>query len=258
MILELPNYSEAVWIGIIGAIATFAGAVATIIAVLITKKRKRGKIEIVEISVSDKSVEVAKTITKFPIIDVTVKNTGDKTSVITRAEFKVRKVWHLVLQFPFMMGLDISEEYDVKIDPKEKPPYTKQIKISHVLKSDEADRFSFNFGLIEPKAFESIYHISLKLIYDSRRKTEEKDIVVVLPDTSHSSPMYFFDEFNKKWTHHKAQVWGDEEIKKIADSLFNEEVAKQRDKYNRNLLREAANVGGARNYRVSELIGKID
>ena len=235
-----------------GLVAGLVTGFAAIIAAFITKARKRAKVELVDVTINDKKVSYA----KLPVVDVSVRNTGDMTAVLTQAVIEVHEVWHLELQFPTMLSLKSSETYDIKIDPQRDSPYIQRTAIAHSVKSDEADRFSLSFGLEPMLAFESVYHVTLTIIFNGKERTNSKELILVLPDMSDSDTPYFMDEFSAAWESHQATKWFDPETKKTVDSIFDESRAKKIDQKNRKALLRAAAINGIVSNRAAKLIDK--
>lgn len=253
-ITSFLDWSADAWV----ALATAATALAAIVAALITQHRTRSRVAIVDVALVDRQEVIAGVVVTLPVVDVTVKNAGGKTAVITRAEVEVAQSWHLALQFPLLQAMPPSAHYQLTIEPTRAPPYTVQTAVSHAIKPDEPDRFTLTLAPAPMTPFESLYHLTLTLIYDGRRRTPPVSLIVAMPDMSASQPEYFRRQFYEKWARHQAHVWQSEHWKRVVDACFDEQRANEIDRLNRRYLGEVAAIEGTLNRRAAELIRAAD
>jgi len=194
-------------------------------------------------------------------LDILMKNDGGRLAVVSGVELEIAQVWYLALQSPINEAIITSNTYSVDIDPNKAAPYSIVVPVAQSIKSDESDRISVNIRLKPLKPLENIFHMRCRLIYNSNKKTDPIDLIMVLPDLSIHKPGYFFAD-------HKAEVAGqrqfEERLKRHTHSpnrkLFSQGVlpsdktAEQIDKHNREILIAAGAIEAKRNHRADELI----
>jgi hypothetical protein len=199
-------------------------------------------------------------------LQIFLKNDGDRTAVASGVEMSVKDVWRLRLQFSLNFFQDASHEYSVELDPTRSAPYTLTIPISQSLKGDESDRVNVSIGLNPMKPFENIYHISVRLLYNTDQKTNETDVVLVLPDEGASDRSYFLGEYRTEMDAMAASQKANEDYRRkhkvkkesldLVSMFRDDKKAAEIDHYNRDLISRAAQVKGKRNARASALIAR--
>jgi len=135
----------------------------------------------------------------FPEIEIKLRNTGDQTAFIKRAEFVVHNVWRLD-SAGIMCELDtvpFSEIYDVDF-PIKTTVYTVTKNISQSIKPNEVDRFGFKLHIptydheekrednpnIRPTSWLGVFvfYIDMRLIYnESDTYTQVEKLLFAAP-----------------------------------------------------------------------------
>jgi len=129
----------------------------------------RSNLKLVDIFMEENYIEPCD---PYIVLDIKVKNDGEKTAFLKRARFYVMKVWELkpealILRAPTLP----SAEYDIELSPLG-VPYTQDKAISHSIKTNDVDRIVFKIkgpGLFKNGCY--IYHIKVSLVYDEKDKT---------------------------------------------------------------------------------------
>lgn len=260
--------SPAVWVTVAVALLALIGALGT---AFIAKYYRPAHLELVDVNIAEKpqvSTHGGYVISRYGLSDLEIllKNSGDRVAVASAVELEVKGLWRLVRQSPLNYYLGTSHEYSVVIDPAREAPYTLTVPITQSLKGDEADHIAVNIGLDPMKPFESICHISVRVLYNSTLTTEKMDVVLVLPDLTDTNPPYFFSEYDSEIKASEAARERNAEyrrkmnIKRKGTDLFavsrHDKEAQEIDRYNRDVINRAAQIPGKRNARASALIAR--
>jgi hypothetical protein len=238
-------------------IAALIGAAAIIIGAVVTRFRKRPKVtQTVTITDVTEEQHFGNKVERFNLtsLDILLKNVGGKRATVHTFELKVVKVWHLQLMFPTMHYIQTSHTHLVVIDPERKHPYSLEVPTPHGISPDEEDRVSVNIGLKPLKAFESIYHLRCRFVYDQRWKTPPTELILVMPDMSTHERDYLLDDYEAKKATFKAQGL----MTGLAKAAFTPiKAAREIDRVNRKMLRAAGKVKAQRNERANQLIARV-
>lgn len=105
-----------------------------------------------------------------PVIDVKLRNPGDKTAFVKRVTFTVLgEATFEDCHKPLYQIETVSASYDVDIT--ENPI----LDISHSLKPDEVDRFQITVGRAEGGPLLTVYKVKLSIIYNEDNRTVESE-----------------------------------------------------------------------------------
>ncbi len=101
------------------------------------------------------------------LLDITVRNTGQVVSVITRATFRIRN-FGLLRICQAGGGLEPTENYDVTLPPSPRPGELVEAKVSQQIRPNQADRFTFrlNVPLIPMQDGMRLYQLDVALLHD--------------------------------------------------------------------------------------------
>jgi hypothetical protein len=240
-------------------------------AAIIAKYYRPAHLELVDVNITEKpqvSTHGGFVMSRYGLSDLELllKNNGDRVAVASAVELEVKDLWRLVRQSPLDFYLAPSHEYSVVIDPAREAPYTLTVPITQALKGDEADHISVSIGLNPMKPFENIYHISVRVRYNSTLTTEKRDVVLVLPDLTDSNPPYFFSEYDREVKISEAVRKRNAEYRRkmnvkkkgidVLAMIRHDKEAQEIDRSNRGVINRADQIGGKRNARASALIAK--
>ena len=120
------------------------------------------------------------------IIDLTLRNTGGTVSVLTRAEFRIRRAEEIT-QCPAPGLLLPTGRYSIVLPFADEGRQILTTQLNQEVGPNEADRFTFSLGLPEgaSNAVESIYQLDLALYHDADpRPVKAGSVLVVLPFNS--------------------------------------------------------------------------
>lgn len=142
----------------------------------------------------DSSLEIVKA--NFPIpsvLDITVRNVGDQSAVITEITAHVEKIWTVIPTFTELMYLEASNVYKLSL-PLKAYPYDVTTSTSQLVKGRDVDRFFIELGVDEPnvgshmwpgatplcanRTCNYVFLVSLSLRYDQARKQAFTDKIV--------------------------------------------------------------------------------
>ena len=132
-------------------------------------------------------------IAAWPTVTISIKNEGNKTAVVTRAECEVLQAWNLILQLPVAQAMPPSAKYDFLIHLDKTPPFTIQVVASHSIAPDAADRLQFTIATSPSKIFERIYHLVIRLYHDDDRSVGTT--VVLVAPIKVKAPIYSMLDF---------------------------------------------------------------
>jgi len=169
-----------------------------------TSTSAAGGLEVVDLEVS--SGEVAEPGETFdaPVIDVTVRNTGEDVSVITGANLRVRDaVW--IKNCEGGAGLDPSVEYDVVLPASPDVGEIVEADVSQQVPANSADRFTFRLNTAGIWGDGTrLYQLDVELFHDAQARPLEAGTVLVavpfdpdsrlldpgeLPDEAYPAPL---------------------------------------------------------------------
>ena len=125
-----------------------------------------------------------------PVVDVTVRNVGDRVSVITGADFEI-------LDFGLLRicqaggGLDPTAAYDVELPADPGVDDVVQSKVSQEIRPNHADRFAFSLSVPPSRISEGmrLYHLSVVLLHDGGERLDGGTAVLSVPYAP--DPRYF-------------------------------------------------------------------
>jgi len=191
-----PSSSTPVWVVVVAVIAL----AATIGAAVISKYYRSPNVQLVDINIIDKpkvATHNGLEMSRYGLSDlqILIKNGGDGMAIVSSVELEIKHIWNLILQFSLNFFQESSHEYSVELDPTRTPPYTLMVPVAQSLKGDESDRIDVSIGLNPMKPFENIYHVSVRLVYNTDKRTDQMDVVLVLPDEETSQRSYFLSEY---------------------------------------------------------------
>jgi hypothetical protein len=120
------------------------------------------------------------------IIDLTLRNTGGTVSVLTRAEFQIRRAEEIT-QCPAPGALLPTGRYSIVLPYADEGRPMLTTQLNQEVGPNEADRFTFSLGL--PKgasnAVESIYQLDIALYHDADPKpVNAGSVLIALPFNS--------------------------------------------------------------------------
>ncbi len=113
-------------------------------------------------------------------IDLTVRNTGDVVSVVTRARLVVRDTGFVEI-CQAGGGLEASESYDVLLPGEVAKGETFEAKVSQQILPGSADRFELRLDVKEPdrQLGRYLYQLDVLLLHDAAREPLAAGTVVV-------------------------------------------------------------------------------
>lgn len=116
------------------------------------------------------------------VIDIKLRNIGEKVAFIKKAKFYVKNIWELSPLSEPLGPYEISYIYDVFL-PILTTPYNISTNLSQEIKSNEVDRFTISLGndaFIKKYLYRDlIFLMSLELIYNENNKLiKSQDFVV--------------------------------------------------------------------------------
>ncbi len=82
----------------------------------------------------------------FPLLDIKLRNVGDKIAFLKKAVFHVTDVYNLEDPFFYVeTHIDPSWNYNIEL-PLNNHPYTKEVELSQAIGANDIDRFTFSLG----------------------------------------------------------------------------------------------------------------
>jgi len=147
---------------IVAGILAITGAIVSALIPVIPALFGESSLQLVDVSFIDSG--------EFPVLDIKLRNTGDKIAFLKRADFEVEKIWTLEATV-FPSAEEVSQNYNV-ILPLSGDPYSISKSISQSIKPNNVDRFTFtlgNDGGGPPRFY--VYLMTVKLVYDEDDKS---------------------------------------------------------------------------------------
>jgi hypothetical protein len=144
------------------------------------------ELELVDVSLKEQD--------RATILDIKLRNVGEKVAYLKEADFKVAKTWELQSN-TFPVYLPSSRNYDMLLAPTG-PPYKKTMKLSQIIGPNKVDRFTFTIGLDPPKRdpgnVQYVFLLSLDLIYDEDDKVVSGGKILIVIHQARGPSNYFF------------------------------------------------------------------
>jgi hypothetical protein len=115
---------------------------------------------------------------KFPVLDITVSNTGSQTAVLKRAGLTVGRVWKLSPpQQVAFSALQPSANYETMLTIRDN--YSTTTPISHSLQPNEADRFTILLKHDGSGRDDYVVRLTVTLIYAEETSLTIPDLLYV-------------------------------------------------------------------------------
>lgn len=137
--------------------------------------------------------------TKNTVLDIKVRNVGNKVAFITKAIFTIEKIWQLK---PFSEPLgykSVSYNYDIKLSLNNYP-YSIEKNISQEIKSNDVDRFTFTLGndsLSNQLLWRDlVFFMKIVLIYNEDNHTIGTDNLLFSPGSEFVDSSYFNNKYS--------------------------------------------------------------
>lgn len=135
-------------------------------------------VELIDVSVDDKD--------RAPIIDIKVRNIGEKIAFLKRAVFQVLD-YRIIPFCPRGGGVDSSYTYDVGLPVYiTNLPYKTEINISQSIEPNDVDRFQFRMGTSGQGLEFIIYQLEIGILYnvgEDNKINTDKIIIAIQQQT---------------------------------------------------------------------------
>ncbi|MEU9119058.1 hypothetical protein AB0C96_04210 [Streptomyces sp. NPDC048506] len=179
----------------------FLGAAGGIIAAVIgawaalrARHPREAELELVDVSASqgesrlvrrwEPERNAAETWSHVAVLDVKLRNRGDRTAVLKRLELTVEGAGQFGFSRPELLAaLPSSATYDITLSPPRWPHHTPAAKdLSQVIPAGEADRFEVRLHVHAPDDLRYLYRLHLDLVYNGDdRRVSAGSIAVAFP-----------------------------------------------------------------------------
>lgn len=182
--------------------------VGAIYTVLTSTWFNESELELVDINLKEQA--------RATILDIKVRNVGEKVAYLKEADFKVAKTWELQSN-TFPAYLPSSRNYDMLLAPTG-APYKETEKLSQVIGSNKVDRFTFTIGLDPPRRdpgnIQYVFLLSSDLIYDEDDKVVSGGEFLIVIHQALGPKHYFFpnvppNSLSGRWHSHNQEVLGE-------------------------------------------------